>query len=47
LSKYPWVLAVHRYKAIDDLVESLQDKVIRPAEEKAKELEQGGARAAA
>lgn len=36
---YPWVLAVHHYRNLDDLLFSLRDKVIGPAEAKAKELE--------
>ena len=41
-AKYHWVLAVHHYRAVDDLLESLEDTVLRSAEEKAKELEQRG-----
>lgn len=37
--KYHWVLATHQYTDINDLVASLGDKVIAPAEQKAKELE--------
>ncbi len=37
--KYPWVLAAHRYKDISDLLASLGDKVIAPAERKAQELQ--------
>lgn len=37
--RYPWVLEIHRYKNLDDLLESLGQKVIAPAEAKAKELE--------
>lgn len=37
--KYHWVLAVHRYRDLDDLLESLSDKVIAPAEAKVKELQ--------
>jgi hypothetical protein len=36
--KYPWVLAVHRYRDLDDLLASLSRKVIAPAEAKVKEL---------
>jgi hypothetical protein len=43
--KYHWVLAVHHYNAIEDLLESFKDKVIKPAEEKAKELERGDSKA--
>jgi hypothetical protein len=34
--RYPWVLKIHRYNNIDDLLKSLGEKVIAPAEEKAK-----------
>jgi len=37
--KYHWVLATHQYTDIADLLASLGDKVIAPAEAKAKELE--------
>ena len=37
--KYPWVLPIHRYQDTNDLLTSLGDKVIAPAEQKAKELE--------
>jgi hypothetical protein len=37
--KYPWVLPIHHYKDTNDLLASLGDKVIAPAEQKAKELE--------
>jgi uncharacterized protein YjbI with pentapeptide repeats len=36
--RYPWVLAIQRYRDLDDLLASLQDQVIAPAEAKAKEL---------
>lgn len=36
---YHWVLATHQYTDIDDLLASLGDKVIAPAEQKARELE--------
>jgi len=36
--RYPWVLEVHRYDDIDDLVASLEQDIIAPAEEKAREL---------
>lgn len=32
---YPWVLKIHRYNNIEDLIESLAEKVIAPAEAKA------------
>lgn len=38
--RYPWVLAIHRYRNLDDLRLSLKEKVIRPAEAKVKELRQ-------
>ena len=38
LRKYDWVLSVHQYNSIDDLLESFGDKIVFPAEEKAKEL---------
>ena len=37
--KYHWVLAVHRYGDLNDLLASLGEQVIAPAEAKAKELE--------
>jgi hypothetical protein len=36
--RYPWVLAIHRYRDLDDLLSSLSEKVIAPAEAKAKEI---------
>ncbi len=38
LDKFDWVLSVHRYKNLDDLLETFEDKLVLPAEEKAKEL---------
>jgi uncharacterized protein YjbI with pentapeptide repeats len=35
----PWVLKIHRYLDLDDLLPSLWEKVIEPAEMKAKELQ--------
>jgi hypothetical protein len=32
---YPWVLKIHRYNNIEDLIESLAEKGIAPAEAKA------------
>jgi uncharacterized protein YjbI with pentapeptide repeats len=32
ISRYPWVLAVHRYRGKADLLRSLENKVLRPAE---------------
>ena len=37
--RYPWVLKIHRYNDIDDLLKSLEQKIIGPAENKAKELQ--------
>ena len=37
--RYPWVLSVHRYQDASDLIADLADKVIAPAEAKAKELQ--------
>ncbi len=37
--KYDWVLEVHRYQGLNDLLASLKEKVIAPAEAKVKELE--------
>ena len=37
--RYPWVLPVYRYTDEFNLLQSLQEKVITPAEQKAKELE--------
>ena len=36
--EYPWVLAVYRYNDQDQLIASLETKVIGPAEKKAKAL---------
>jgi Pentapeptide repeats (8 copies) len=36
--RYPWVLAIHRYRDLPDLLSNLSAKVIVPAEAKAKEL---------
>ncbi len=38
LMKYDWVLEVHRYDSLESLLASLGEKVIAPAEAKAKEL---------
>ena len=40
--RYPWVLEIHRYNDVDDLLKSLEGKVIAPAEAKATQLAQGG-----
>lgn len=37
--KYNWVLEVHRYQNLNDLLASLGEKVVAPAEAKVKELE--------
>jgi hypothetical protein len=37
--KHHWVLAVHRYRDLNDLLASVGEKVIAPAEAKVKELE--------
>jgi hypothetical protein len=37
--KYPWVLPVYRYTDEVNLLQSLREKVIEPAEQRAKELE--------
>jgi hypothetical protein len=39
LSKYHWVLPIHRYDNLKHLIGSLREKVIMPSEAKAKELE--------
>lgn len=36
--RYPWVLKIYRYKDLDDLLQSLGQKVIAPAEAKIAEL---------
>jgi uncharacterized protein YjbI with pentapeptide repeats len=38
-TKYPWVLPLHRYIDLNDLLASLKDQIIEPVEQKAKELE--------
>jgi uncharacterized protein YjbI with pentapeptide repeats len=38
--KYPWVLPIYRYSDLTNLLESLDESVIKPAEEKVKELVQ-------
>ncbi len=38
--QYNWVLAPHRYNDLEDLVQSLSDKVIAPAVAKAKEIDE-------
>ena len=36
--RYPWVLEIHQYNDTEDLLKSLEQKVINPVEDKAKEL---------
>ena len=38
-TKFPWVLPIHRYIDLNDLLASLIEQIIEPAEMKAKELE--------
>ncbi len=38
--RYPWVLETFRYPTIEQLLSSLKEKIIQPAEKKARELEQ-------
>jgi len=38
-TKFPWVLPIHRYNGLNDLLASLKEQIIEPAEMKAKELE--------
>jgi uncharacterized protein YjbI with pentapeptide repeats len=40
-TRFPWVLPLYRYADEGSLLQSLQEKVITPAEQKAKELEKG------
>lgn len=42
--RYPWVLDVHVYENTDSLITSLGDKIINPAETRARELESGRVR---
>ena len=37
-TRYPWVLETHRYESLEELISSLTEKVIIPAELKANEL---------
>jgi hypothetical protein len=37
--KYPWVLEIFLYESLGDLLKSLKEKIIEPAELRAKELE--------
>jgi len=36
---YPWILKIHRYNGLDDLIKSVEQEVIVPAENRAKELQ--------
>ncbi len=36
--RYPWVLPIHRYKEADNLIETIEEKVIAPAEAKVLEI---------
>ncbi len=36
--RYPWVLPIYRYHDVDELLNSIKEHVIAPAEDKAKEL---------
>ena len=38
-TKFPWVLPIHRYVDLNDLLASLKEQIIEPTEKKAKELE--------
>jgi hypothetical protein len=38
IKRYPWVLEIYQYDDLDDLLGALKEKVIAPAEDKAKEL---------
>ncbi len=38
--KYHWVLPIYRYEGIETLLTALADKVIAPAEDKARALEE-------
>jgi hypothetical protein len=37
-TKFPWVLPIHRYIDLADLLATLEERVIDPAERKAQEL---------
>jgi hypothetical protein len=37
---YPWVLLPYRYNSLEELLASLEDKVIAPAAAKAQEIEE-------
>jgi len=36
--RYPWVMKAYRYEKTDDLLQSIPEHIIHPAEQKAKEL---------
>jgi hypothetical protein len=36
---YPWVLPLHRYKTVKELIQSAGDKIIAPAEAKVQEIQ--------
>jgi hypothetical protein len=38
LSVTPWVLPVHQYEAMEQLIAELPDKIVQPFEDKANEL---------
>ena len=38
--KYSWLLEVHRYEGLQDLLASLEEQVIAPAEAKVSELQE-------
>lgn len=38
IKRYPWVLGIHRYRDLDDLLSSIKEKVIAPAEAKVREV---------
>lgn len=40
LEDYPWVLNVFRYDTVEDLLDSLEEKIIAPVAAKAKEIEE-------
>jgi uncharacterized protein YjbI with pentapeptide repeats len=40
LKKYPWVLPIHHYTDLADLLATIEERVIDPAEQKAQELTQ-------
>ena len=41
IKRYPWVLRIHKYSGLDDLLASLEHKVIAPAEARARKLARG------